>query len=231
MVDSASKKSMTRSVIGTSILLLGFGLVVLAALKWRSSGWEAMVWLLCFMAQLAIRVPFTRRVRGNAIVTENKDPAEQVAFAAMFLAMMILPLVHLASGVFGFAAYQLPAWAGGLGAAAQLPFLWLFWRSHSDLGLNWSPGLELREGHRLVTDGVYARIRHPMYAALLLSALAQPLLIQNWIAGVLAIPVAAALMIVRMPKEEAMMQDRFGADYDAYCRRTGRLLPKFGEKS
>jgi protein-S-isoprenylcysteine O-methyltransferase Ste14 len=38
--------------------------------------------------------------------------------------------------------------------------VWLFWRSHADLGRNWSPSLELREGHELVTEGVYRYVRH-----------------------------------------------------------------------
>jgi len=218
---------MTASVIGSAIMLVGFVLVVLAALRWQANGWEAMVWLLCFVLQLVIRVPHTRRARGIAIADRRKDASEQLVLGFMFLAMMFLPLLHLSSGAFAFADYRLPVWAGIVGAVVQLPFLWLFWRSHADLGINWSPGLELREGHGLVTSGVYARIRHPMYAALFLSALAQPLLVQNWLAGVLAIPAAAALWFVRVPLEEKMMRDTFGSEYQTYCARTGRLLPKF----
>jgi protein-S-isoprenylcysteine O-methyltransferase Ste14 len=40
--------------------------------------------------------------------------------------------------------------------------------------------LEVREQHALVTTGVYSRVRHPMYSAW---ALAQALLLPNWIAG------------------------------------------------
>ncbi len=229
MDASPSSKSMTRSLVGSLILLFGILLVALAIWNWRANGWEAMVWLVCFVLQLAIRIPQTRRVRDNAILVDRKDRAEQLALLGMFTAMMFLPLLQLATGIFALADYALPVWAAIVGALVQLPFLWLFWRSHADLGMNWSPGLELRENHSLVTTGVYARIRHPMYAALWLSALAQPLLIQNWIAGVLAIPAIAALWVVRMPREEAMMRDKFGADYDAYCRRVGRLWPKLGK--
>jgi protein-S-isoprenylcysteine O-methyltransferase Ste14 len=57
--------------------------------------------------------------------------------------------------------------------------------------------------------------------------LTQPLLIHNWVAGVLVIPAFAAMWRLRVPREEAMMRQAFGAAYDEYCRRTGRLLPKF----
>ena len=46
--------------------------------------------------------------------------------------------------------------------------LWLFYRSHADLGTNWSITLEVREGHRLITQGVYRGVSHPMYSALAL---------------------------------------------------------------
>ena len=143
----------------------------------------------------------------------------------MFLAMMVLPLAHLSFGVFSFADYRLPASATALGAVLQLGYLWLFWRSHADLGRNWSPGLELRGDHELITQGVYARMRHPMYAAIWLGAIGQALLLHNWIAGLLVVPTFAAMYVLRVPKEEAMMRARFGAAYDDYASNVGRIWP------
>ena len=57
---------------------------------------------------------------------------------------------------------------------------WLFWRSHADLGRNWSVHVRVREGHTLVTSGVYSWIRHPMYAALLLAAAGLISVLHNW---------------------------------------------------
>ncbi|MGC4251382.1 MAG: isoprenylcysteine carboxylmethyltransferase family protein [Sphingobium sp.] len=59
--------------------------------------------------------------------------------------------------------------------------------------------------------GIYARIRHPMYAAIWISTLAQPLLIHNWIAGALVVPAFTAMWFLRTPREEVMMRERFGA--------------------
>ena len=105
--------------------------------------------------------------------------------------------------------------------------LWLFRRSHADLGRNWSVTLELREEHRLVTSGVYERIRHPMYSAIFLVYTAQALLIHNWIAGLGGIFSFGLMYVIRVPKEEAMMREQFGEAYDAYCRSSGRLWPKY----
>lgn len=231
MTIDPRNRSMTASPTAILTMLLCVVLIVLAL--WQRQGqasrWSGLVWLAAFVAMVAIRTPYARRSQANTIVAARNDLVERLLLAAMFLTMMVLPLVHLATGIFGFADYELPDWAAGIGAALQLPFLWLFWRSHADLGRNWSPGLEIRQDHGLVTSGVYARLRHPMYAAIWLSALAQPLLIHNWIAGTLVIPAFAAMWFVRTPHEEAMLRASFGDAYDAYARRTGRLFPRIAQ--
>jgi protein-S-isoprenylcysteine O-methyltransferase Ste14 len=103
--------------------------------------------------------------------------------------------------------------------------LWLLHRSHADLGANWSNTLEVRERHALITHGVYRRIRHPMYAALLAHGLGQALLVPNWIAGPSFLLPFAILFGVRVGSEERMMRDEFGRGYQEYITRTDRLLP------
>lgn len=222
-------RSMTTSPTAILTMLLCLVLIVFTLVQWQASRWSELVWLAAFVAMVAIRTPYAHRNRANTIVVARNDLVERFLLVAMFLTMMVLPLVYLATGIFGFADYEMPDWATGIGAVLQLPFLWLFWRSHADLGRNWSPGLEIRQDHGLVTSGVYARMRHPMYGAIWLSALAQPLLIHNWIAGALVIPAFAAMWFVRTPHEEAMLRASFGDAYDAYARRTGRLFPRIAQ--
>jgi protein-S-isoprenylcysteine O-methyltransferase Ste14 len=105
----------------------------------------------------------------------------------------------------------------------------LFYRSHADLGLNWSATLELRKGHELVQHGVYRSMRHPMYASILLWDVAQGLLLRNWLAGWCAFVTFALLYVVRAPREERMMCDAFGEDYRNYMRRSGRLFPRIAK--
>src|SRR5436190_7995947 len=92
--------------------------------------------------------------------------------------------------------------------------LWLFHRSHADLGTNWSVTLEIRESHRLVTQGVYRRIRHPMYAALFLYGIGQALIVPNWIAGPAYASAMLLLFALRLGPEEQLMRDQFKGDYD-----------------
>ncbi len=88
-----------------------------------------------------------------------------------------------------------------------------------------SHSLDLRENHRLVTAGIYARLRHPMYTAFWLWALAQPFLLANWLAGFAGIVGFGTLYFLRVGQEERMMEERFGQEYRDYCARTRRILP------
>lgn len=187
-----------------------------------------VAWLAGFLAMILIRAPHHRRNSSNAVEADAHDASERVLLFAMWLTSMVAPVMTIATPWLDFASYRLPPWASLLGGLLLAPYLWLFWRAHADLGLNWSPGLEVRTDHELVTAGVYGRIRNPMYAAIWLGALAQPLLIHNWIGGFAVLPAFAAMWFIRVPREEALMRLRFGAAWDAYVMRTGRLFPRLG---
>ena len=226
MTTPPQSKSPAQRIVSFLPLVVWFAFIGAALWRWEAHHWGALVWLAGSVAMGLTRLPFARRTRENVIVEDRKTLSERLLLTGMFLTMAFLPMLQLATGLLDFANYELPIWATAVGAALQVPFLWLFWRSHADLGRNWSPTLEIREQHSLVTRGVYARLRHPMYAAIWIAAVAQPLLIHNWIAGLLILPAFTAMYLLRIPQEEAMMRAQFGDDYDRYAARTGRVWPR-----
>jgi protein-S-isoprenylcysteine O-methyltransferase Ste14 len=158
------------------------------------------------------------------VARSGKGPLEiillSIAWAAFFL-----PLIWIATPVFAFADYPLrpiPLLAGALCLALGL---WLFYRSHEDLGTNWSITLEVRENHQLITHGVYRRVRHPMYLALLIHAAGQALALPNWLAGPSYGVAMVLLFALRVGSEERIMIEEFGKDYQAYMATTKRLVP------
>jgi protein-S-isoprenylcysteine O-methyltransferase Ste14 len=103
--------------------------------------------------------------------------------------------------------------------------LWLFWRSHADLGRNFSIRLVIRQEHALVTTGVYRRVRHPMYASALLWSLGQALLLPNWITALAGLLGFCILYCGRVRREELLMLKTFGEEYRKYMLRTQKLVP------
>ncbi len=142
------------------------------------------------------------------------------------LGFVALPVVYLATGRLDFANYHLPDWAGWLGVMVFAAAIRLLWKSHADLGANFCPMLRINEEHRLVTTGVYHYIRHPMYSAHWLWAIAQALLLANWIAGPAFLICFAPVFLLRMRTEERMMLNQFGEQYRRYMNHTGRVLPR-----
>jgi protein-S-isoprenylcysteine O-methyltransferase Ste14 len=189
-----------------------------------------VVFLIGFLAYLGIRHEFGRRTAGNEKIVRRVDGLEIALLVVVCSGSLLLPVVYLFTPWLSFADYRLPAWAPWCGTAAMIAALWLFWRSHADLGLNWSVTLEMRKDHQLVTHGVYRWIRHPMYASIWLFAVAQALLLENWLAGWSACVTFAPLYFVRTPREERLMCEVFGQEYRDYMGRTGRLLPRVKRK-
>jgi protein-S-isoprenylcysteine O-methyltransferase Ste14 len=140
---------------------------------------------------------------------------------------MILPLFYVFTTWFDFANFALPTWLRWIGAALFLFAAYMLWLTHRAMGRNWTPTLGMREDHQLVTGGIFRYLRHPMYAAHLLWAIAQPLILANWLVGFPFLLTQAAQYWLRIEAEEKMMLDHFGEEYRVYMETTGGFFPKF----
>lgn len=186
--------------------------------------WDA-AFLVLFAVHLWIRARFAVRTRNNLILERRSGRRELLLLAGVAVTCVVNPLLYLFTPWLSFADYGLPGWLRGIGLAVFAGALWMLWRTHSDLGLNWSPTLEIRAGQEVVRTGVYRRIRHPMYASVGLCSVGQGLLLGNWLAGWGGLVGMLALYCLRTPQEEAMMREHFGVVYERYCSETGRLIP------
>lgn len=179
------------------------------------------------LASIIIRRPHEKRNRANKIVNDQKTILEKTLLFLVFLGMIILPMLYVFTGILNFADYTLPLGFQLLGIVLIAFFIWLFYRSHKDLGKNWSVSLEIRDEHRLVSSGVYSKVRHPMYTAIWLWTIGQSLLLHNYIAGLSGMVTFGLMYVLRVGQEEKMMESAFGEEYLKYKAKTGRILPKF----
>ncbi len=115
-------------------------------------------------------------------------------------------------------------WLGaGLSAIALPLIVWMF----RSLGRNVTDTVAIRREHTLVRHGPYRWIRHPLYSfgGLLFTGII--LMVANWFVIVMAF-VAFSILVIRTPIEEAKLIERFGDEYRAYMKQTGRFLPRLG---
>jgi len=164
--------------------------------------------------------------RRGAIEEHHIGAVESVLMTLNLWGALLAPILYAFTDWFGFAEYELPAWGGFIGVACLAAAIWLLVRAHADLGRNWSPTLEIVTEHHLVNEGIYGTIRHPIYAAVWLTVIAQALMIDNWFVGLGGLAVYLPVYLTRVPAEAGMMLDRFGDAYRAYMARTGGIIPR-----
>ena len=92
------------------------------------------------------------------------------------------------------------------------------------LGRRFSGLVAIQPGHTLMTSGLYSTIRNPSYLGLLVLSLGWALAFRSLV-GVLLVALMLLPLVARIRSEEALLRSEFGADYDAYCSRTWRLIP------
>jgi protein-S-isoprenylcysteine O-methyltransferase Ste14 len=184
-----------------------------------------LIWWAGAVAWFIIMYPHVRRSRRTRTAERHERNRERVLMTISLTGLFIIPAIYTLTGFPRFADYpfqQVLAWLG----AVTLPLaLLLFFRTHRRLGRYWSVTLEIRENHGLVTDGIYRFVRHPMYSAYFMWALAQALLLPNWIAGPAGLVGFGTLFGLRVRREERMMEAAFGEAYRAYAARTWRVIP------
>jgi protein-S-isoprenylcysteine O-methyltransferase Ste14 len=155
-----------------------------------------------------------------------REGRAMVTFRAAGFLLLLAALFLYASNTPWLAriTFSIPVWLRWSGVVLSLAGLGLWTWTQIELGRQWSAQLTLRDHHRLITTGPYARIRHPMYTAIFFWIGSLALVASNWLFVFMAVSTIAALSF-RVPREEKMMLAGFGDQYRDYMNRTGRFLP------
>jgi protein-S-isoprenylcysteine O-methyltransferase Ste14 len=87
------------------------------------------------------------------------------------------------------------------------------------------PELSSSDKGRLLTEGIYGKVRNPRYIEFMCFVVAYACIANysgTWALTLLCVPALQAVVLL----EEAELRDRFGADYEDYCRRVPRWIPR-----
>jgi len=160
----------------------------------------------------------SRKVDGTALMTMIRIGG---------LILWLSPFVYLINPAWmAWSKIGLPEatrWLGvGIGVLCVPGIYWLF----SSIGTGITPTSGTRKEHKLVTNGIYRYIRHPLYTFGSSMFVAFGMMADNWFIATLGV-LTFILMAIRTPKEEANLIEKFGDEYREYMKRTGRFLPRF----
>lgn len=96
--------------------------------------------------------------------------------------------------------------------------------ARTTLGSNWSSTIDIKQGHELITRGIYRHIRHPIYSGVLLMLLGTVLVFPS-IPETVTFLVITGFFTYRIKREEALMTETFPKEYPEYMKKTKRLIP------
>jgi protein-S-isoprenylcysteine O-methyltransferase Ste14 len=176
-------------------------------------------WLI-FVAYWAVGALKTRRTARTESFASR--------YGILFLEITGFALLFMDEAEIGFLGYRVvhrtyatAATGVALTWAGIALALWARWH----LGQYWSARITIKEDHKLIRTGPYARLRHPIYSGLDLAAIGSAVTIDEWrcVVGVCLIILG---YWIKARREETMLTAQFGADYQEHCRHTGFLLPR-----
>lgn len=182
-----------------------------------------------FLILLGIRIFYQKRVLedGKKInIQENKLSLVAGSIAALSTITFGFEYLFF-PGTFGFTyVLNYPYWLRWFGVVMLTAGVALMWWAHFHLDRSFYSLVASKEDQILVTSGPYRWILHPIYTAYLMTYISGGLATSNLVLTFVPVFFFSLMIINRIPREEAVMREKFGQDYVDLEKTTGRLLPR-----
>ena len=174
-------------------------------------------------------IPFVSSRDRRRAATERRAPASYLGIALQGASFAII-WCFTTNGLRAYAfdmprslVYGLCVVATALAAVS----LWMAVAAIRALGKQWSFQARIIEGHRLVVEGPYSHVRHPIYTAMLGMLLATGVTVSVWWALSAAVALFSAGTAIRVRAEERLLHEAFGEDFEAYRRYVPAVIPRW----
>jgi protein-S-isoprenylcysteine O-methyltransferase Ste14 len=189
-----------------------------------------------FVGVMVVRVGWkSSRMRRMVVPALRMERFMMILWAPLVWAWINLPLAAVLLDPQRFPILELPGFVHAHASLTSIRFAALgaalvcllgsihCWRF---MGNNWRMAIDPCIERRLIQDGPFALVRHPIYALSIALMICSALILPNWpMLAVAAIHIS--LILLKARNEESFLHERFGLLYEDYCRRTGRFAPRF----
>jgi len=209
-----------------------FGLAFFAALLFWPAGtlnyWQAWVFIAVFMVAtlgpslyLAVNDPAALQRRMNAGPVAESRTLQKLIMTGTILAVVAVLIVSALDHRFGWSNVPTPVViVGNVLVAVGLVLAQLVVIQNSYAGAT----ITVEKGQKVVDNGIYGLVRHPMYVGTLIMMVGTPLALDSYW-GLLAIAPALPILAARIEDEEKMLRQELDG-YDEYTRKVRyRLVP------
>ena len=188
--------------------------------------WPALAFVGVLLAWLAFALTFLLHKKSPAPPDKKRDPASFTGVALQGLSYALLWIFKREwfTPIFGSGKLLEIILAVVIVLLASAS-VWLCAAAVRTLGVQWSLAARIVEGHKLVTQGPYSIVRNPIYTGMLGMLLATGLAVSRWIGLVFAILVFAIGTFIRVSREERLLREMFGREFDDYAQRVRAVIP------
>ncbi|HET7570220.1 MAG TPA: isoprenylcysteine carboxylmethyltransferase family protein [Gammaproteobacteria bacterium] len=186
-------------------------------------GYFAVLTLVLMVGMVLARVAMMKRKGVQAFKFGQIDKSDFLIppFALFYFYLVLAAAFHWPS--VSTHAFFLSEAVGWLGVACCIIGLSLLLWSLISFGSSFRVGIDADHPDQLVTTGVFAFSRNPIYVAFAVILLGEFLIFPNWIL-LLYLCAGIALFHRQVLREEAFSKLHYGQDYLAYCRRVRRYI-------
>ncbi|MFC1833407.1 methyltransferase [Thermodesulfobacteriota bacterium] len=223
LLDAAKERSKSRPVLLTCFSGHRSPAIALAL---RNVGFQQVYNLNWGILYLMLLERGKKGTGPFSLTRPNRDPnrrGEDLKAITLSYIVLILTTLVGAPLEYLYMGRVVPLWQLFVGLVPALIGLGLAFWSLLALGRNFRPYAAPRRSGTLVTTGIYAWVRHPMYSGIIVG-LAGYILIFGSIYFIPAWAAITALYLLKAVKEERILAAKF-PEYDDYCKRTWRFLP------
>jgi protein-S-isoprenylcysteine O-methyltransferase Ste14 len=192
----------------------------------------ATIWAywLC-VGVMIVRVRRKTRKQPGVVPRQGLERIMWLVWVPLVAAWLTLPYLAATRGAGPWAVPDFardPSWTALRWAAAAIAVgcLGLSIECWARMGSRWRMAVVPGERTELVTSGLYAWIRHPIYALSITLMISSAVILPT--APMLAVAaIHLSLMVIKARNEEAFLRGVHGEVYARYCAQTGRFLPRF----
>jgi protein-S-isoprenylcysteine O-methyltransferase Ste14 len=107
-------------------------------------------------------------------------------------------------------------------------YLWGYWTLGRMFGISSGFGATLYRYHQFIRSGPYRYVRHPMYLAVILAAFGALSIFRTW--AMVLFSISSLVVIFRARREEGLLADEFGEDWERYKREVNGWIPKLRKR-
>lgn len=184
--------------------------------------WGASLLYLIFFAGAAWRGVKHGKLAKDKDDRQLKTLSGRIAAVVRSLGLLVAHVL----AVYEFSQQESLAWLSLIGIGLMILGVVVNRMAISALGKFWDK-LVIKEDHRLITEGIYAYIRHPIYTSYILLFIGYVVLFHAPMSAMIFLIVLSIWYGSRISLEEAMLIEKFGDAYRDYCTKTKRLIPFF----